>query len=208
MRPAVVALALIAVDPVAAQGIADAGPDIVVVAGEGINLRTGPSTEDARVTRLDQGTVLLNLGCEAFEEEWWCQVEATDGAYAGWISGRFLVDAALTETPATTPLVPTQTRQVEIAADGTADLLETLAEDETLALVFATPENRVIGVDLLGSSGPIRLELRDPEGTLVFSVPDEAMSFEGLTGQGGDFTLLAAHPNGRSLNFRVAIEID
>ena len=56
------------------------------VTGSRVNLRAGPSTSDAVVGQLVRGTEaeVLNQG------DGWYQIQTSDGAYVGWIFGKFL----------------------------------------------------------------------------------------------------------------------
>lgn len=75
------------------------GPDYWEVTGvapdDPLNLRAGPSTRDAILARLPAGTVLRNRGCRAVSGSRWCEVDhAGPPAVTGWVSGRFLREAA------------------------------------------------------------------------------------------------------------------
>ncbi|WP_373505286.1 SH3 domain-containing protein [Aestuariivirga sp.] len=78
------------------------GPDFWDVrglaAGKLLNLRSGPSVNDAVVTRLANGMVLRNKGCRMTGSERWCAVErADDAAVKGWVAGRFLRESSYVE---------------------------------------------------------------------------------------------------------------
>jgi hypothetical protein len=68
------------------------GPDFWAVtgleAGDSLNLRAGPSTDDRVIGRLAEGDVVRNLGCRMTGTQRWCQVETS--VAAGWVSGRYL----------------------------------------------------------------------------------------------------------------------
>jgi hypothetical protein len=87
------------------------GPDfweVTGLSGNGsLNLRAGPSTSDAIVTRLGNGARLRNLGCEEVAGQRWCNVEmATDTAVSGWVTGQYLREAGAPEASSTDALVP------------------------------------------------------------------------------------------------------
>jgi hypothetical protein len=87
------------------------GPDFWEVAGlsgnGSLNLRAGPSTSDAVVTRMGNGARLRNLGCKEVAGQRWCNVEnAADPAVSGWVTGRYLREAGAAETGSTDALVP------------------------------------------------------------------------------------------------------
>ncbi len=73
----------------------DGGPDYLmvkgVVAGDLLNLRSGPSTQKPIVGRLANGTVVRNAGCVVRTGARWCQIST--GTLTGWASGRYLVEA-------------------------------------------------------------------------------------------------------------------
>lgn len=79
-------------------------PDYWQVAGVGggdtLNLRSGPSTRYAVVSRLNNGSVLQNRGCRMTGEDRWCQIRAMGSGVTGWVAGRFLVEAAAPRAPA------------------------------------------------------------------------------------------------------------
>ncbi len=62
----------------------------------GINLRGGPSTSNAQITVVDEGTLVLVIGGPEVDEAnnrlWW-QLQLDDGT-EGWAVGEFLVPAA------------------------------------------------------------------------------------------------------------------
>ncbi len=64
--------------------------------GFGINLRGGPSTSNAQITVVDEGTLVLVIGGpevdEANDRLWW-QLQLDDGS-EGWAVGDFLIPAA------------------------------------------------------------------------------------------------------------------
>ena len=64
--------------------------------GFGINLRGGPSTSNAQIQVVDEGTLVLVIGGpeadEANNRLWW-QLQLEDGT-EGWSVGEFLVPAA------------------------------------------------------------------------------------------------------------------
>ncbi len=87
------------------------GPDfrqVTGLSGNGSrNLRAGPSTSDAIVTRLGNGARLQNLGCEDVAGHLWCNVAmATDTAVSGWVTGQYLREARAAEVSSTDALVP------------------------------------------------------------------------------------------------------
>ena len=62
-----------------------------VRAASGLNLRAAPSTNAAIVTKLADGSDLVNHGCRMAEARRWCQVSAiTDPGLAGWVAADFL----------------------------------------------------------------------------------------------------------------------
>jgi hypothetical protein len=72
-----------------------------------LNLRAGPSTSDAIVTRLGNGARLQNLGCRDVAGQRWCNVAmATDTAVSGWVTGQYLREAGATDASSTDALVP------------------------------------------------------------------------------------------------------
>ena len=106
--------------------------DLVQVKIDGqLNVRTGPSAEAPRVTRVASGEILRRVACEATsEDEAWCEIELLDGSLEGWTSAKFLApwygaDPAVLDTPV-------------IAARKTfvmgraVDLSGTLAQGETI----------------------------------------------------------------------------
>ncbi|HRQ36945.1 MAG TPA: SH3 domain-containing protein [Chloroflexota bacterium] len=64
--------------------------------GVGARLRGGPSTDNAQITIVDEGELLLVIGGPAPDEPnnrvWW-QVERADGTQ-GWVVGEYLLPAA------------------------------------------------------------------------------------------------------------------
>ncbi len=77
-----------------ADGLAG-GPDYWAISGvasnDRLNIRSGPSPRDAVVARLNNGTVVKNLGCRMTGGQRWCRVQlpTTDGT-EGWAAGRYL----------------------------------------------------------------------------------------------------------------------
>lgn len=91
-----------AVAPV--QDFADSlngGPDwwsvTGVSSGDTLNVRSGPSTSNPVVARVPNGYALRNMGCVQRSQRW-CEVEAPDGRFAGWVAGRFLREGAAPST--------------------------------------------------------------------------------------------------------------
>jgi hypothetical protein len=87
------------------------GPDLWEVTGlsgtGSLNLRAGPSTSDAIVTRLGNGARLRNLGCKEVAGQRWCNVEmTTDTAVSGWVTGQYLREASVPEASSSDALVP------------------------------------------------------------------------------------------------------
>ena len=75
------------------------GPDFWQVAGldagELLNLRAGPSTTATVLARYPEGALLRNRGCRMVDTKRWCDVEPKDDASVrGWVSGRYLREAA------------------------------------------------------------------------------------------------------------------
>lgn len=72
-----------------------------------LNLRAGPSTSDAVVTRLGNGARLQNLGCKDVADQRWCKVAmAADSAVSGGVTGQYLREAGAAETSSIDALVP------------------------------------------------------------------------------------------------------
>jgi uncharacterized protein YraI len=73
------------------------GPDWWAVsgvgAGDSLNLREGPSTNDRVVGRVANGAILRNGGCVGEGRARWCQVSTPDGRFSGWAAGRFLQES-------------------------------------------------------------------------------------------------------------------
>jgi len=75
------------------------GPDYWEVAnltaGDTLNVRAGPGTENAIVGELANGDRVRNLGCKRVGQSRWCQIEAGDEQrFSGWVNGHYLVEAA------------------------------------------------------------------------------------------------------------------
>ncbi|MFC3616099.1 SH3 domain-containing protein [Lutimaribacter marinistellae] len=87
------------------------GPDWFAVtgvsSGDTLNVRSGPSTQNRVVARMPNGFTLRNLGCVQRSQRW-CQVEAPDGRFAGWVAGRFLREGTAPSGPAIA--IPTDQR--------------------------------------------------------------------------------------------------
>ena len=83
------------------------GPDWFAVrnvpAGDTLNIRSGPSTDDTIVARAGNDTRLRNLGCRSQGQARWCQVETRDGNIRGWANARFLGEGS---APAANPSQP------------------------------------------------------------------------------------------------------
>ncbi|WP_082677607.1 SH3 domain-containing protein [Ruegeria profundi] len=73
------------------------GPDWWAVTGvsrgDTLNVRSGPSTSNRVVARVPNGYVMRNLGCVQRSQRW-CEVEAPDGGFEGWVAGRFLRESS------------------------------------------------------------------------------------------------------------------
>ena len=88
------------------------GPDFWEVTGlapgKSVNLRSDGSSSAAVVGRVVEGTILRNKGCKMEGANRWCQVEQRDDtSVKGWIAGKFLREAAVSEgAPSTDALVP------------------------------------------------------------------------------------------------------
>lgn len=76
-----------------ADGIAG-GPDWWIVrnlsAGDRLNIRGGPSTNDQIVGQANSGTTLRNLGCRAVGQARWCEIQNQAGNLRGWVNARYL----------------------------------------------------------------------------------------------------------------------
>ncbi len=95
-----------------ADGLAG-GPDFFEVSvggGDTLNMRSGPSTGAAIVTRLASGTQVRNLGCEMAEGQRWCRIATlADPGFEGWAAGRYLIEGSgqAAQMPATPPAATT-----------------------------------------------------------------------------------------------------
>jgi hypothetical protein len=73
------------------------GPDWWAVTGVGagdrLNLREGPSTNDRVIAQAENGTILRNGGCVGDGRGRWCRVSTPDGRMSGWAAGRFLQES-------------------------------------------------------------------------------------------------------------------
>lgn len=87
-----------------ADGLAG-GPDWWQVAGlsagSALNVRSGPATRYPVVGKAQNGETLQNRGCRMTGPERWCSVRASGSGQQGWVAGRFLVEAAPPQSPAT-----------------------------------------------------------------------------------------------------------
>ncbi|MEO3388926.1 SH3 domain-containing protein [Mesorhizobium sp. CAU 1741] len=89
-----------------ADGLAG-GPDFWRVAGlprnDTLNVRSGPGTSHGIVGELADGDVVANRGCEMASGSKWCRIEAgSEQRFRGWVSGRYLVEAARPQNGGTT----------------------------------------------------------------------------------------------------------
>jgi hypothetical protein len=85
-------------EPDFADGLAG-GPDFWRVAGlpanDTLNVRSGPGASHGIVGELADGDVVANRGCEMAGGSKWCRIEAgNEQRFTGWVSGRYLVEAA------------------------------------------------------------------------------------------------------------------
>jgi len=89
-----------------ADGLAG-GPDFWRVAGVGggdaLNVRAGPSTRYAVVSKLRNGDVLENRGCRMSGTERWCQIRTVGSGVMGWVAGRYLAESAPPPRPQMPP---------------------------------------------------------------------------------------------------------
>lgn len=74
------------------------GPDFWEVTGlppgDTLNVRSGPTVNDAILVELNPGAVVRNMGCRPVAGARWCKVEFKgDSAVVGWASGRYLKEA-------------------------------------------------------------------------------------------------------------------
>jgi hypothetical protein len=81
-----------------ADGLAG-GPDFWEVtgvpAGDTLNLRSGPSTHDAVVGEIGNGSVIRNLGCKMVSGQRWCRVVRPENPSSkGWVAGRYLRESS------------------------------------------------------------------------------------------------------------------
>lgn len=81
-----------------ADGLAG-GPDFWEVhgvpSGDTLNLRAGPSAQEAVVGELGNGAVMRNLGCKMIGDQRWCRVaEPEDPGAEGWVAGRYLRESS------------------------------------------------------------------------------------------------------------------
>ncbi len=65
----------------------------VVDLSGGLNLRAAPSVSAAIVARLEAGTLLDNLGCQAGQGRTWCDVQPLGGGPRGHVAADFLTPA-------------------------------------------------------------------------------------------------------------------
>lgn len=88
------------------------GPDWYVVrgvsAGDKLNVRAGPSTDNAILGQIENGAQLRNLGCQGQGQARWCQIESADGRLRGWVSARFIAEGAAPNTAQSPQQRPTQ----------------------------------------------------------------------------------------------------
>ncbi|MDF2994494.1 MAG: hypothetical protein K0R27_131 [Xanthobacteraceae bacterium] len=83
---------------------ADGGPDFWqvtgLVPGDTLNIRSGPSANDAIIVKIDEGAVVRNLGRRPVAGARWCKVQLQgDADTVGWASGRYLREAAAQAAP-------------------------------------------------------------------------------------------------------------
>ncbi len=90
-------------------GAAEQGSVVQVTglrAGDTLNVRSGPGTNNRIVGALSNGTFVRNLGCRMQSSTRWCQIEMmTDMRERGWVAGRFLTRAGSAPPPASGPLM-------------------------------------------------------------------------------------------------------
>jgi hypothetical protein len=75
------------------------GPDFWevrgVAPGDTLNVRAGPSSHEAVLDEVDNGTVVRNLGCRMSGGHRWCRVAPLGGSGAsGWVAGSYLRESA------------------------------------------------------------------------------------------------------------------
>ncbi|MET3899125.1 hypothetical protein ABIB57_003080 [Devosia sp. UYZn731] len=83
------------VQPDFADGLAG-GPDYWQVrglAGDTLNVRSGPGANNRILGRLAEGDVLRNRGCQMNGSTRWCQIETRRGL-RGWVVGRYLRESS------------------------------------------------------------------------------------------------------------------
>jgi hypothetical protein len=78
------------------------GPDFWEVSrlapGKTVNLRREASASSAIIGQLAEGTILRNKGCKMTGAARWCNVERRDvPSVAGWVSGKYLREAAVAD---------------------------------------------------------------------------------------------------------------
>jgi uncharacterized protein YraI len=81
--------------PPSGSGGGGGGSDILVVtglaAGDTLNVRSGPSTQNAIIARLAEGAKVRNRGCEQSGQTRWCRVTTIGGVeVTGWVNARYL----------------------------------------------------------------------------------------------------------------------
>ena len=82
----------------------DGGPDFWAVRGlshgDRLNVRSDPSPRATPLATLSEGEVVRNLGCRQVDGARWCRIRSTVGMdVTGWVSGRYLREAAAPAPP-------------------------------------------------------------------------------------------------------------
>lgn len=93
-----VLFALMVAEPTLAEAVPaapdDGGPlNWEVIAGDGLNLRSSPSTASEVIATLPAGAILDNLGCVRAAGRAWCDVQPFGGGPRGFVAADFLKPA-------------------------------------------------------------------------------------------------------------------
>lgn len=85
-----------------ADGLAG-GPDWWQVslqqAGSGLNIHSGPHARYPVISQAANGELAQNRGCRMTGPDRWCNVRFQGSGQQGWVSGRYLVEAAAPDAP-------------------------------------------------------------------------------------------------------------
>ena len=190
----------------------DLGPEFLEVRIDGqLNLRIAPAEDGGRVGRLDDGTVLRNLGCGAFDAGRWCQIETLDGSSAGWASADYLIESAYEDAEAMQPdrLRAASTKRVNLSSAGApVQIRDTAPPEAPLDFLVRAEAGTFLDFSLVEAGAQVLVSVFEPDGELVYSSENDLRDFFGELRKPGDHVVRVLNRGSEVSTFELELAVE